>query len=128
MQDNPNYAAWMKLAIPIGFLACGVSIAAGIGLLRLKKWGRVLSLGYGIYGILFGLINIVVNYIFLTKPLLAQAAHKQGVEAGAMIGGAIGGTIGGCFGMVYPILLLIFLTRSKVVAEFRPPGEPPPLN
>jgi hypothetical protein len=42
----------------------------------------------------------------------------------AAIGGAVGGVMGGCFGMIYPILLLIFMTRPKVVAAFR--GAMPP--
>lgn len=29
----------------------------------------------------------------------------------------------GCFGLIYPVLLLIFLTRPKVVAAFRPPAR-----
>ena len=45
MRNSPGYAVWMKLAIPLGFLATGVSIAAGIGLLKLKNWGRTLSIG-----------------------------------------------------------------------------------
>src|SRR5664279_1543619 len=51
MRISPGYAIWMKLAIPLGFLAAGVSIAAGVGLLKLKSWGRALSIGYAIYSI-----------------------------------------------------------------------------
>ena len=40
MRNSPGYAVWMKLAIPLGFLATGVSIAAGAGLLKLKSSAR----------------------------------------------------------------------------------------
>ena len=39
------------------------------------------------------------------------------------IGGAIGSSIGGCFALIYPVLLLIFMTRPKLAAAFQPgPG------
>jgi hypothetical protein len=124
VRNNPGYAAWMKIAIPLGFLACGVSIAAGIGLLKLKNWARILSIGYAIYAIVTGIIGMVLNYIFLMQPLMEQASQKQGPEAAVLIGAAIGGTFGSCFGMIYPVLLLIFMFRPNVVAAFQPPAEP----
>src|SRR6266516_4793284 len=114
MQQNPAYTTWLKLTIPLGLLSCGVLLAAVIGLLRLKGWARKLSIVYGIYAIVFGIVGIVINFIFLLQPLLEQAAQKQGPEAAAAIGGAVGGTVGGCFGLIYPILLLVFMTRTKV--------------
>ena len=123
MRNSPGYALWMKLAIPLGFLACGVSIAAGIGLLKLKNWGRTLSIGYAIYSIVACLLGAVLNYIFIMQPLMERASQKSGPEAAGLIGAAIGGTFGSCFGMIYPVLLLIFMFRPKVVAAFRPPVE-----
>jgi len=124
MRNSPGYAAWMKMAIPLGILASGVSIAAGIGLLKLRRWGRSLSIGYGIYAIVAGVLGVMLSFIFVMQPLMQQASQKSGPEAAALIGGAIGGTIGGCFGMIYPVLLLIFMFRPKVAAAFRPPAEP----
>ena len=124
MRNSPGYAMWMKMAIPLGILAAGVSIAAGIGLLKLKGWGRTLSIGYGIYSIVAGIVGVMLNFVFIVHPLMQQASQKSGPEAAAMIGGMIGGTIGGCFGMIYPVLLLIFMFRPKVVAAFRPPAGP----
>ncbi len=121
MRNSPGYALWMKLAIPLGFLATGVSIAAGIGLLKLKNWGRTLSIGYAIYSIAAVLLGSVLNYFFIMQPLMEQASQKSGPEAAGLIGAAIGGTFGSCFGMIYPILLLIFMFRPKVVAAFQPP-------
>ena len=127
MRESPAYAAWLKLTIPLGLLACIVLLAAGVGLLRLKSWARKVSIGYAIYAIAFGLLGIVVNFIFLLRPMLEEAGRRQGPEAAGAIGGAVGGTIGGCFGLIYPILLLIFMTRPKVIAAFHPPTAPPVL-
>ena len=125
MRESPGYAAWLKLTIPFGLLACIVLLAAGIGLLRLKSWARKVSIGYAIYAIAFGLLGMVMNFIFLLRPMLEEAQRRQGPEAAGAIGGAVGGTIGGCFGLIYPIVLLIFMTRPKVAAAFLPPAVPP---
>ena len=127
IRDNPSYAAWMKVTIPLGLLSCAALLAAGIGLLLLKEWARKLSIGYAIYAILFGLLGVVLNFVFLTRPMLEQASQRQGPEAAGAVGGAIGSSIGGCFGLIYPILLFIFMTRPKVVAAFRPATAPPSL-
>ena len=128
MRNSPGYAAWMKIALPLGFLATGVSITAGIGLLKLKNWGRALSIGYAIYSIVAGILGSVLNYVFIMQPLMEQASHKSGPEAAGLIGAAIGGTFGSCFGMIYPVLLLIFMFRPNVVAAFRPPAETPDIG
>jgi hypothetical protein len=125
LRDNPTYAAWMKITIPLGILSCVLLLIAGIGLLALKEWARKLSIGYAIYAILFGILGVALNFAFLTRPMLEQASQKQGPEAAGAMGGAIGGSLGGCFGLIYPILLLIFMTRPNVKAAFRPASVPP---
>ena len=124
MQENQAYAVWMKICIPLGLLSCAALLAAGIGLMCLKPWARTLSIGYAIYAIVFGILGMVVNFLFLVPPLLAQARQQHGPEAAGAIGGAIGGTIGGCIGLIYPVVLLIFMFRPNVVAAFRPSAPP----
>jgi hypothetical protein len=77
------------------------------------------------------LVGDVINYFFLIQPMLQKAHAEQGPEAAGAIGGAIGGLFGGCLGMIYPILLLIYMTRQHVIAAFNraaSPGGPPPLQ
>ena len=118
IQDNPSYATWIKISVVLGILVSIALLAAGIGLLKLKPWARILSIIYAIYVIVMTIVGSVVNYFFLVQPLLEKAHNEQGPEAAGAIGGAIGGMIGGCFGMVYAILLLIFMMRPKVIAAF----------
>ena len=125
MRESSAYTAWLKLMIPLGLLTSGLLLAAGIGLLRLENWGRKLSIGYAVYAILIGILGLVMNFIYLFGPLLKEAAQKQGPEAAGAIGGAVGGSVGGCFGLLYPIFLLVFMTRPKIVAAFHPPSPPP---
>jgi hypothetical protein len=127
IRDNPTYAAWMKISIPLGVLSCMLLLAAGVGLLFLKEWARKLSIGYAVYAILFGIAGIALNFVFLTRPMLERASQQQGPEAAGAMGGAIGASIGGCFGLIYPILLLIFMMRPNVKAAFRPLDLPPSL-
>jgi hypothetical protein len=125
IRENAAYAAWMKVSLLLGVAASFVLLAAGIGLLRLKPWARKLSIGYAIYGIIFSVLGALMNFLFLFRPMLAEAARAQGPEAAGAMGGAVGGMIGSLTGMIYPILLLVFMTRPKVVAAFQAPAEPP---
>jgi len=131
IQDSPVYAAWLKISVVLGLAASSVLLAAGIGLLKLKPWARMLSIAYSIYGIISLIIGTAVNYIFLVQPMLEKVHVDQGPEAAGAIGGAIGGMFGGCIGIIYPVLLLIFMTRPKVTAAFRPQSpeafQPPPI-
>lgn len=127
MRENPAFAAWMKICIPLGILSGLVLLTAGIGLLMLNEWARKLSIGYAIYAILFGLVEIVLTFVFVTRPMLERASQAQGPEAATAIGGVVGGSIGGCFSLAYPIILLIFMLRPKVAAAFRPASAPPPM-
>ncbi len=130
IQNNPAFATWMKISVVLGLVVSGALLAAGIGLLKLKPWARTISIAYAIYSIVMLPLGTVVNYVYLTKPLLEQAHQMQGPEAAGAVGGAIGGMFGGCFGLIYPVLLLIFMFRPNVVAAFRPApaGAPIPLD
>lgn len=119
LHEHPGYMSWLKASSWLGLASCAVSIISGIGLLMLKPWARVLGIGYSIYAIVMSLVGLVLNYIFVVGPLLQEAGQKSGPEAAGAIGGAIGGMIGGCLGVVYPVLLIYFMTRPKVMATFR---------
>jgi hypothetical protein len=118
IHDNPTYAAWMKISIVLGLLVSLALLAAGIGLLMLKPWARIVSILYAIYSIVMLIVGSVVNYFFLIQPLLQQAQQKQGPEAAGAVGGAIGGMFVSCFGLIYPVLLLIFMLRPNIKAAF----------
>ena len=123
IHDNPGYAAFLKLSIPLGVLSSAVLLAAGIGLILVKSWARITSILYGVWAILWGFVGLVANFIFVTRPMLEQFSQRQGPEAAGAIGGAIGGSIGGCMGLIYPILLIIFMMRPHVVAAFEAQPE-----
>lgn len=131
IHDNPTFALWMKVCTALNLVVSAVLLAAGIGLLQLKSWARKVSIGYAIYSMIMLVVGTVVNYFFVFMPLLEKAHLEQGPEAAASIGAMVGAMVGSCFGIIYPILLLIFMFRPKVVAAFGPPApvaspQPPP--
>jgi len=127
MNENALLKAWTDASLLLGVVASFFLLAAGIGLLMMRNWARVLSLAYGIYAILSGVIGTVLTLVLLCKPLLDTAGKHRGPETVAAVGGAVGGTVGGCISLIYPILLIIFMTRPRVVAAFKTPSLPPPL-
>jgi hypothetical protein len=133
VHDNPAYASWIKLTLGLGMVGIAIELAAGIGLLKLKPWGRQLAIVFAIFSIFVDVVGMVGNYFYMMRPLIEQAQQQHGPESAVAMGGAIGGTFGSCFGMVYPVLLLVFMLRPNVAAAFQPPaaagqysGEPPP--
>ncbi|MFL5331576.1 MAG: hypothetical protein ACJ8C4_22020 [Gemmataceae bacterium] len=120
IENNPAYANYIRVMIPVGGIAAAALLAAGIGLLMMKPWGRTLSIVYAIFALVNCTVGLVMNFVFLIRPLIEQANQARGPEAAGMMGGAIGAGVGGCFGYIYPILLLIFMFRRNVIAAFRP--------
>jgi hypothetical protein len=117
MQDNPSYAAWMKISMPLGGIAHVLLLVAGIGLLLLQNWARIVSIGYGIYAIIGCIVGGVVMLNVFGTIMSHNARSSSGIM---MMAPMIGVMFGMVIGLVYPILLIIFMTRPKAVAAFSP--------
>lgn len=117
MHNNPLYRTWMSISVPLGGVVSVALLAAGIGLLMLQNWARIVSIVYGIYSIVVGLIGLGVTFsVFMS--IFSQSNNPS--MKGTMIAVMLGGVFGGAIGLAYPVLLLIFMTRPKVIAAFRP--------
>jgi len=128
LQENPYYALWSKCAVPLGFLSIVLLLVAGIGLLRMEPWARKLSIVYGVYAILATVASTVVNIVFVVQPLLSRASVTRGAYAlPVALGGEIGTILAGLIALVYPVLLIVTMTRPHIAAAFRPPAPPPSL-
>ncbi len=122
-QNNPGYGLFMKISMPVGIAAMVVLLLAGVGLLLLKPWGRRLSIVYGLYGVVAGIVGVALNCHFLL-PLLAKAAEMPAGPARAgWIGGIIGGIVGGGLGVIYPAVLLCFMFRASIKAACQSPCQ-----
>lgn len=123
MEENTFYRLFMQGALGLGFIVAIVLIIAGVGLYQLKPYGRTLSIGYAIYGIVMNLVSIAVN-CFLVFPALIEQANTigPGPEQAGAYGGLAGGILGGCVGFIYPVILLIFMFRPNMIAAFKEKG------
>lgn len=121
LRDSEFYRVYLWASSALGLMATFALIAAGIGLFLQQNWARVLSLGYAVYAILAGLAGTVVSYLYVVAPLIEKASHSSGPAVAGAIGGAIGGIVGSLFALIYPIAILVFMTRPKVVAWFHLP-------
>jgi NADH:ubiquinone oxidoreductase subunit 3 (subunit A) len=125
MHEIPAYATWVKCTVPMSLLSFALLLPAGIGLLRLGEWARKLSIAYGIYAILFVIVIVIADFVFLPQGRSGALPVSDGknppfVDAVIAIMGAV-------FGMIYPVALIVFMTRKEIAASFRPPEPRPDL-
>lgn len=119
MKENQAYFVFIVVTMVLGLVATLVLACGGYGLLKMRPWGRHLSIVYAVYTILAGIVGLIANWFWLFTPLMEQARQASGPEQAGAIGGLVGGVCGGGIGLIYPVLLLIFMTRPNVVQAFR---------
>jgi hypothetical protein len=120
LEEHPVFQAYQQISVGLGFVSSIVLIAAGIGLLRLRPWGRTLSIVYAGYAIVSTILGTIINFAVMMPIMMQQAEAAEGPARAAAMGGAIGGSVGGCVGLIYPVLLLYFMLRPHVRAAFLP--------
>jgi hypothetical protein len=113
--EQPALMLWTLAASALGIVFAIVLFASGIGLLRMRPWGRTAALAYAGYAVFSTVVGMAIHWIYVAQPLLAEQGPGGRTDP-AQIGGAIGGMVGGCLGLVYPILLWYFMPRPAVVA------------
>jgi hypothetical protein len=114
---GPLMSAWIKAATVLGFFANVVLLAAGIGLLMMRGWGRTLSLIYAVYAVIATVMGTAMSWFFIVLPALNAVNDGRGAEP-ILIGAAVGGMLGGCVSLIYPGLLWYFVTRPNFIAAF----------
>ena len=102
---SAQYSGGYMTAV-IGLLLNIFLLTCGIGLLKERNWGRTWSLGYAVLGIIHTVGGAIGAVIF------AQAGP-------AAMGAGFGAIIGTAIGVIYPICILIFLTRPNVVEALK---------
>ncbi|MDZ7619729.1 MAG: hypothetical protein U1E05_22240 [Patescibacteria group bacterium] len=119
LPEHPVVSAWMTVGVPLGFAFAIMQIVAGIGMLLLRRWGRICAIVHAIYAIVSTLAGAVISAVFVFKPLLDQmdADQNPALRAG-IIGGIIGSALGSVIGCIYPALLWYFMNRPHVRAAF----------
>ncbi len=93
----------------------------GIGMLRLKPWGRNLSLGVAAAEILWVLIDFGIN-IFFVYPFMVKIMPQDFSNAQLVVNVVFGG-LAALAKLVYPVVLLICLNLKAVRTQFEPTIE-----
>jgi hypothetical protein len=123
LYHNPLYIVWNQITVPLNFMASLLMVAAGVGLLLLKNWARLTSIGLGVYKTILAILNGAVFCLALREIL---AKTTQGGGALVVIILILAGLVEAVLTLVYPILLLYFMARPKMVQAFqREPVSPP---
>lgn len=123
MFNIPGFRAWTIFSSILGMAAAIWQLSNGIGLLRLKPWARTGSMAYAWFAIVMGVVSMTVMLVLLLPRMgAATGGSSDPAMAAGMIGGVIGGTVGGIIGMIYPILLLVFMRKPRVVEAFQKQG------
>jgi hypothetical protein len=123
IQTHPVLHVWAIVFLPLGLMAAIVLFAAGIGLLLLKPWARVASIGYGIYAIIMAIAHVVLK-VTIVMPLMAQTPPAGLGGEIAAVAGTIGAVLGGLIRLIYPTLLIVFMSRQHVADALRAGTEP----
>jgi hypothetical protein len=108
----------LDAAVAVGLLA------AGYGLLKLYEWARKLAVWLAVASIALALIDLVAgiamgfaNYEKYMRPQMQQAGAPlpEGLMQAFVIGGS---TCGFLIAIIFPIFLLVFMTRPHVKEAF----------
>ena len=120
MKEDQTLFIFTIASMGLGFVFTVLLGLAGFGLLKMRPWGRQLSIVYAVYTIIAAIVATIANWFWLVGPLLEEAdTAPAGPERFVALITAYATVFGGCFSVVYPIILLIFMMRSNLVQAFR---------
>ena len=123
MHDSSVFSAWMMISAVVGAVASAALLGAGIGMLQLRPLSRKVSVGYAIYSLVMTPIGVVMEFLFVLPVLIIQTRQQPGPASAAAVSGTLWSMFGSLVGLIYPVLLLIFMSRRSVIAAFEPGGH-----
>jgi len=118
MESNHAYRLFTHISTAVGAVATIVLLAAAIGLLQLKPWARIATIGYGCYTILITLLATVMNELLIFGPLREQTAGSSGPEHIAATAGSVMVVVMAALVMAYCGLMILMLSRRGVIEAF----------
>ena len=105
-QYAEGYITFLQFSSCFGGIMSLVLIVCGVGLLRERNWGRTGSMAYAAIQTLYTLASTVLS--------MSMMKHDESFIFSA--GGAMCGVL---FALIYPICIMIFLTRPNVVESLK---------
>jgi hypothetical protein len=123
VKSDPSAAAWNHFSVVISILFGIVLIASGIGLLLMQSWSRLLAVYFSVVAMLVVLAGAPFSHRLMMRSL--TTTQWPGVAPGVIEAVAqIFFAVGIVFALAYPVLLLVYMTRPRVVEAFTSAGAP----
>lgn len=111
------FMAYMVIGSLVSLILGLSFLFGGIGLLKLRPWGRSLALGASVATIVWSIINSLIGF-FIVNPWVSRALGQEHTDAPQVIGQAFGSLTGMFFQLALPIAMLVFLTRPSMKEQF----------
>lgn len=117
-----------------GLLLSLMMIAGGVGLLKMKSWGRSTTIAWGFLSILNTLVTVLLTFLFVS-PVIADvieqilrempppgpgAPNMGETVAGIVKFSIMAGTVFSLTSTIYPIVILCFMFAASVRKAFQP--------
>ena len=120
IKESPVYAKGFVVQTVVSVLTSVLLTTTGVGLLKMRGWGRTLSNAYVVVYFLSLISMTAFNYFFLYAPLFENARKANDPMATWLANiqfySGIGGTV---VGSIFPVLMAIFINRRVVVDALR---------
>ena len=120
MDESAIFCFFIIISVSLSFVAAVVLMISGIGLLKLRPYGRQLAIVFGIYSVAMKIIGLLVNVFVLFPRLKAQSGEPL---AGFTVEDAnrtmVTVTLANSIGLIYAGLLLYFMCRPYVAEAFK---------
>jgi hypothetical protein len=117
MQENEMFRICNFASVGLGIVSSLLLIISGIGLLKLRSWGRLLAIFNAVYSIIISIFAFVVSIMVYSPAFEAaqQAADTQ--DTAEALQGMISGGVTCGLGLIYPIVVLGFMLFRQSVRE-----------
>ena len=129
----PSFVVVQRIAAIAGLLTSLLLVLSGIGLLRLRAWGRYLGFAYVAVQLPVHIANAVYSMLYVT-PVMAKImdealAKMPGGFMRQMMEFSLGlsssaGVVGIAMTLVYPLLVLMLLLLPSVSQAFKKQAAP----
>lgn len=123
-----GYTPWLIASATLTSAFGGVLLAAGIGLVKRRGWGRTACMVWAVPKMLFVIINSVLTHLVqqtqfeAMQDMLAQDPNIPAAMPGIMSGvmqafGVVAVLLGILWGWALPVFVLIWFSRGKIKDE-----------
>jgi hypothetical protein len=121
MNISAFYLIYNQASLLLSLVAAVVLFVAGVLLLQGRPYGRKLSIYYCIYDFISITLSMIVNGILLFPMLFDQIndfppGHPE--RLGAQFG-LVGGLLGVVLSLIYPVVVIIFMYRPKMIEAYK---------